>query len=187
MRPLKDALPPASDKILYVFYIFETTQNNVYTAEAKLHVRNLVCVQQICSLCEDVDDEEDCMRCGKHSFWQDPVRDLLTYLTEPRPWAIKIVAIEHNTKAFDLHFILNRENLMKWKPELIMNGLKIMCMKVEHQVFLYSVYFLPCPRRNLPEAYGLTASKSWYPRYFNTEENLDYLSSMPELTYYGVN
>jgi len=27
MRPQKDALPPASDKVLYVFKDFETTQN----------------------------------------------------------------------------------------------------------------------------------------------------------------
>jgi len=67
-----DSLPPASDKVLYVFYYFETTQNTDYTAEAKLHVPNLVCVQQFCSRCEVV---EDCLRCGKrnHSFWQDPV------------------------------------------------------------------------------------------------------------------
>ena len=73
------------------------------------------------------------MRCGrrKHSFWQDPVGDLLSYLIEPRPWANKIVAIAHNAKEFDLHFILNRAIMLKWKPELIMNGLKIMFMKME--------------------------------------------------------
>ena len=30
MRPLKDALPPAGDKVLYVFYDFETSQNTEY-------------------------------------------------------------------------------------------------------------------------------------------------------------
>ena len=67
MRTLKDALPSASDKILYFFYDFETTQNTEYTAEAKLHVPNLVCVHQFCSRCEDM---EDSLRCDKriHSF-----------------------------------------------------------------------------------------------------------------------
>jgi len=57
--------------------------------------------------------------CGKrkHSFQQAPVGDLLTYLTDPRPWANKTVAIAHNAKAFHLHFILNRAILLKWKPE----------------------------------------------------------------------
>jgi len=129
MRPLKSALPSAGDNVVYVFYDFETTQNTRHTDKAWLHVPNFVCV-----------------RCGrrKHSFWEDPVGDLLSYLTEPRPWANKIVAITHNAKAFDVHFILNRAFLLKWKTEMIMNGLNLMCMKMEHLALLDSVSFLPC-------------------------------------------
>ena len=36
---------------------------------------------------------------------------------KPRPWASEIVAIAHNANLFDLHFILNRAILLKWKPE----------------------------------------------------------------------
>jgi len=60
-------------------------------------------------------------------------------------------------------------------------------MRVEHLVFLDSVSFLPFPVRKLPEAFGLTASKSWYPHIFNTEENLDYIGPIPDVSYYGVN
>jgi len=60
--------------------------------------------------------------------------------------------------------------ILKWKPELIMNGLKIMGMKIEHLVFLDSVSFLPCALRKLPEVFGLSSSKSGYPHYFNTTE-----------------
>jgi len=129
------------------------------------------------------------VRCGrrKHSFWQDPVEELLSYPTEPRPWANKIVAIAHNGKAFDLHFILNQAIMLKWKPELIMNGLKIMCMKMGHLVFWDSVSFLPCPLWNLPEAFGLTACKSCYTHYLNTEEYLQYVGPIPDVSYYGLN
>jgi hypothetical protein len=95
-------------------------------------------------------------------LWNDPVGDLLTYLCEPRPWTSKIVAISYNAEAFDLHFILNRAIKFKCKPELITNGLKIISMQMEHLVFLDSVSFLPCALRNLPEAFGLQATKSWY-------------------------
>jgi len=110
MRPLKDALPDASDKVLYVFYDFETTQNTQYSNKATLNVPDLVCVQQFCSQCEDAEDCGECVRCGqrRHSFWDDSVGDLLIYLCRPRTWTNKIVAIAHNAKAFDLHFILNR-------------------------------------------------------------------------------
>jgi hypothetical protein len=162
MRPLKDVLPTNADNVLYIFYSFDTTQNKTYSATAKEHVPNLVCVQQFCARCEEIDDcSIDCTRCGRrrHSFWNDPVGDLLTYLCEPRPWASKIVAIAHNAKAFDLHFILNRAIKLKWKPELITNGIKIISMKMEHLVFFDSVSFLPCALRKLPEAVGLQAAK----------------------------
>jgi len=185
MRPLKDVLPANADNVLYIFYDFVTTQNMMYSDTAKEHVPNLVCVQQFCARCEEIDD---CDRCGRrsHSFYNDPVGDLLSYLCEPRPWASKIVAIAHNAKAFDLHFILNRAIMLKWKPELITNGLKIISMNMEHLVFLDSVSFLPCAFRKLPEAFGLQATKSWYPHYFNTGENLDYIGTMPDIAYYEV-
>ena len=43
---------------------------------------------------------------------------------------------------------------MKWKPELILNGLKIICMKFEHMIFIDSASYLPMPLRKLPEALG---------------------------------
>ena len=48
MKPLKDVLPDASDKVLYVFYDFETTQNTRYSEKVTLHVPDLVFVQQFC-------------------------------------------------------------------------------------------------------------------------------------------
>jgi hypothetical protein len=139
-----------------------------------------------CEIEPDID--KDCEQSGKrkHTFWEDdPVGDLLTYLCRPRPWANKIVAIAHNAKAFDLHLILNRAILLKWQPEL-MNGQKFMCMRLEHLLFLDSVSFLPMALRSLPEAFGLTASKSWYPHYFNTKANMDYVGRIPDIRYYGA-
>ena len=103
---------------------------------------------------------EDCERYGKrkHSFWDDPIGDLLSYLCEPRPWVSKVVAITHNAKAFDSLFILNRAIQMKWKPELILNGLKIVCMKIEH-MFIDSVSYLLMPLRKVPEAFGHDTTK----------------------------
>jgi len=33
--------------------------------------------------------------------------------------------------------------------------------------------------RKLPEAFGLTATKSWYPHFFNTRANRDYVGPIP--------
>ena len=94
--------------------------------------------------------------------------------------------IAHNAKAFDLHFILHRVILLKRKVELIMNGLNIMYMRMEHLVFLDSISFLLFALRKLSDAFGLTVSKSWYPHYFNTRANMDYVVKFPDVSYYGV-
>ena len=116
-----------SDNVLFVFYDFETTQDTKVSDSATLQVPNLVCVQQFCTQCEiSADVDEDCERCGKrkHSFWDDPIGDLLSYFCELRPWVSKVVALAHNTRALDSQFILNRAIQMKWKSELILKGLK---------------------------------------------------------------
>ena len=151
MRPLLNKLP-ASDTVLFVLYDFETTQDNKYSDSATVHAPNVFCLQQFCSKCENIQDINiDCEQCGrrKHTFWDDPVGDLLTYLCKSRPWCNKIVAIAHNAKAF-LHFILNRAIFLKWKPKLIVNGLKITDMTMEHLTFIDSISFMPCSLRKLP-------------------------------------
>jgi hypothetical protein len=147
MQPLNNFFT-SSDRVLYVFYDFETTQTTRYSDTAKLHVPNLVCIQQFCSRCECSDDvDQDCTQCGKrkHSFWEDPVCDMLNYLCESRPWCNQIIAIAHNAKAFELHFILNRAVLLKCRPELIMSGQKILCMTMEHLKFIGSICLSALP------------------------------------------
>ena len=164
MQPLKNALP-SSDGVLYVFYDFETTQNTRHSETAKEHVPNLVCIQLFCSRCEGIEDCErecECYGARKHAFWEDPVGDLLKYLCEPRPWVRHVIAIAHNAKSFDLHFILSRAVLLKWRPELVMSGQKIILMKMEQIKFIDSISFLPFPLRKLSTAFGLTAAKGWY-------------------------
>ena len=59
-------------------------------------------------------------------------------------------------------------------------------MKMECIVFLDRVSFLPCALRKLPEAFGHQATKSWYLHYFNTEEYLDYVGPMLDISYYDL-
>ena len=136
MQPLKNVLL-SSDGVLYDF---ETTQNTRYSETAKEHVCNVVCVRQFCWRCEGIDDCDcDCERFGvrKHAFWKNPVGDLHTYLCEPRTWVRQIIAIAHNAKAFDLHFILCRAVLLKWRPVIVMSWQKIILMEMESVTLMY--------------------------------------------------
>jgi len=71
-------------------------------------------------------------------------------------------------------------------PQLILNGLKIVSMKIHHIQFLGSVSYKPTPLRKLPEAFGLQASNSWFPDLFNMKANLDYVGPIPDIKYYGA-
>jgi hypothetical protein len=60
IKPLQNE-PVSTEKVLYVFYDFEPTQDAKQSEKATVHVPNLVCVQQFCSQCESIEDvEQDC-------------------------------------------------------------------------------------------------------------------------------
>jgi hypothetical protein len=40
--------------------------------------------------------------------------------------------------------------------------------------------------RKLPEAFGLSVTKSRYPHYFNTNTNLNYVGPIPDVSYFGI-
>jgi hypothetical protein len=76
--------------------------------------------------------------------------------------------------------------LLILKPELIVNGLIFMCMTIELMTFIDSISFMPCSLRKLPEEFRITSAESWYPHYFNTKENMNYVGEIPDVSYYGA-
>jgi len=96
------------------------------------------------------------------------------------------VAIAQIAKAFDSQFILQRSILLKWNPQIILTGLKIISMKMQHIHFLDSISYLPRPLRKLPEAFGLSTQKTYFPHYWNTKANLDYVGPIPDIKYFGA-
>ena len=87
------------------------------------------------SKCEAVDDlSVDCEQCGKraHAFWQDPVGQFIDFLRRSRPFADKVNVISHNSRGYDLQFLLRRFLDLRWAPQLIVDGSKIFSMVVEY-------------------------------------------------------
>jgi hypothetical protein len=120
-----------------------------------------------------------------HSFFDDPVGDLLSNLCEPRSWCNKVIAIAHNAKAIDSDFILGTAVFLKWTLELILPRLKIISMKIQHIRFLDSISYLPMPLRILPEAFGLSSLK--FPHYYKKKANLNYVGTIHDIQYFGAN
>jgi hypothetical protein len=137
-----------------VFYDFKTTQYTKFSEIATQHVPNFVCLEQFCSQCENESDTNvDCRRCGKrmHSFFDDPVRDLLTYFCRPRAWCEKVVAVAHNAKAFDTQFILDRAIFLNSVTQVIINDLKVVFLRVKHLTFMtvphiWLCHYASCPK-----------------------------------------
>ena len=57
MRPLEN-MSTSSEHLLYLFFDFETTRDTKRSDKSNEHVRNLVCLQQFFSKCDNVSDNE---------------------------------------------------------------------------------------------------------------------------------
>ena len=59
-------------------------------------------------------------------------------------------------------------------------------MTVEHLHFLDSLNFLPMSLKSMPKSFDLTCKKGYYPHFFNTTKNLDYVGPYSEPVFYGA-
>jgi hypothetical protein len=133
----------------------------------------------MCSKCIAVDNiNADCEQCGKrtHVFWDDRVGKFIDYL-RLRPVADKIFVISHNSREYEAQFLLRRFLELRWVPQLIMDGIKILSMVVENFHFSDSLNFLLMSLKSMPKSFDLTCKKGYYTHLFYMAENLDYVGS----------
>ena len=95
-------------------------------------------------------------------------------------------------KGYDGYFLLEYLIDQSMRPDkIIYNGSKIMYMTIEkdlHIKVIDSLNFLPMKLSKLPKAFGLKElKKGWFPHFFNTRENQEYLGPYPDPKYYGCN
>jgi len=67
-----------------------------------------------------------------------------------------------------------------------MDGRKILSMFVENPQFLDSLNYMPMSPKSMPKSFDLTCKKEYYPHFFNTANNFDYVGSHPEPKFYGA-
>ena len=67
-----------------------------------------------------------------------------------------------------------------------MDGSKILSMVVENFHFLDSLNYLPMSLKSMPKSFDLTCKKGYYPHFFNTASNLNYVGPYPEPEFYGA-
>jgi len=92
----------------------------------------------------------------------------------------------HTTLEDKTQFLLRNFLQLRWTPQLIIKGTKILSSIVENQNFLYSLNFLPMSLKSMPKSFDLTCKKGYFPHFLNTANNLDYVGPYPEPKFYGA-
>lgn len=175
-------------KFTLIFFDLECMQDTVLDNGKKLHVPNLCVVQEVCEKC-CADTSNRCVKqyCGQHIFrGLACIEKFLNHIEHHR--VSKVFCIAHNLKGYDGHFILNEMAKRNCKILPIISGTKIMKLVYNDITFIDSLNFLPMALSKFPKAFGLeNIAKGYYPHFFNTLENTNYIGPLPAIEYYGLN
>lgn len=193
-KKLKDL---SENNVRYVFYDFECRQDEETGPAIREHIPNFAVIQMQCTMClNDMNIENDCIYCGKREYIPDE------YLegTQLLDWFFDIITANverlnrlycfaHNSRGYDGQFILKYMIEKKeWTPEVILNGGLIQLIKYDKLSFKDSLNFFSAPLASLPKMMGIEgAKKGYFPHFFNTLENQEYIGELPAPEYYGVN
>lgn len=180
---------------LFIFYDFESYQNKQIGSDSnKFEHEVMLCVaHQACDNCSFIDNVRDpCLKCGRreHVFiGENVIENFMQYLGSLSEKFRRIVVIAHNGQKYDMHFILKYmyNHISEWplrEESLIMNGTKILRIKIGRYSFLDSINFFNCALSALPRMFSIEDSKGHYPHYFNTPENLDYIGELPSVEFF---
>ena len=97
------------------------------------------------------------------------------------------IAIAHNAKGYDSQFILKYCVDNTLKPYTIYNGNKFMLLKVANIRIIDGHNFVASPLSAFPKTFGLDElKKGYFPHYFNTPENQNYVGPIPDTKFYGA-
>ncbi|XP_032682820.1 uncharacterized protein LOC116849607 [Odontomachus brunneus] len=191
-----DARTDRKGRAAFIFYDFETRQEEMLEgcANVKTHVVTLCVAQQTCEACLGEDDMASrCRWCGMREFVfrDDPVKQFVDFATRTTKRFFRFICIAHNAAAFDSQFMFILRYLVESgrtdEPKVILNGTKIVLLTVGRTKFLDSANYMPMRLSALPKAFGLkdSVAKGVFPHLFNTIENQNYISPLPDIDYYS--
>ena len=133
----------------------------------------------------------ECVNCGQKQiiYSESPVDNLLEHIAEMSK-RFKVTAIAHNNKGFDGCFVLQKifGNVSRWRPEVIRTGTKLITIGCGSAIrFIDSLNFIQLPLSRFPSAFKLEGCKGYFPHFFNTSGNKNYIGPIPEKNFYGHN
>ncbi|XP_052128322.1 uncharacterized protein LOC127750509 [Frankliniella occidentalis] len=178
-----------------IYYDFECTQVDPVEGREDVfeHKPNLLVTQTVCDNCEGVvQNDYFCTDCQsrQHIFHNlddkniNVVGQFLDYLSSFPP-RTELLLVAHNAKAYDLLFVVQEMVARGLKPEITLQGAKIICLKLGNWKFIDSLMFLPMPLSAMPKSFGLTELKKGHWCFLaNKPEFYDYDGPMLSKEYY---
>ena len=194
MQPIRTDEQQRAKKFLFVFYDFETRQDEAFRNHTTTteHIPNLCVAQHVCSDCLDVTDiSQWCDTCGirEHVFREEPVKALLEmYLREKSEYK-QIICIAHNAGGFDAQFILKEMTDGADRgsaPSIILNEQNIITLEHGLTKFIDSLNYFHMKLRTLPATFNLSpiTKKGFLPHLFNKVENQSNVGPLPDARFY---
>ncbi|MDI9312027.1 MAG: DNA polymerase [Limnohabitans sp.] len=200
IKPIDQQKLIEEDSKLKVIVTFDIESAIVFEDNSHVHKPNLLISMTVCDECslKKLDDSSYCCNiCGifENCFksfncvelFSDYIYNILNPVLLKSKTFLYILA--HNFRGYDGHFIMKdifqRDFL---NIETIMNGSKILCIKINNIIFLDSLSFFLQPLANLPKSFGFDniTLKGFFPFYLNNKEDITYNGSFPDKSFFGV-
>ena len=166
------------DETLLVFFDIESMQ---VTDEhgAITHQPNLLIAETDQSDEPEIFDGSDCVT--KFIDWLDKE---VAHTDDDHPTPVTVLA--HNFQGYDSYPIIDAYHQQKRILEQQRNGGKVLCLKVGSIRFIDSMSFLPMALADFEKTFELTElKKGFFPHFFNTPDNQDYIGPLPPKNMYG--
>jgi hypothetical protein len=166
----------------FIFWDAEAQQ------EDGVHRPNLFIAHITCEVCIDAPDTNAFQQCKQHqgTFTCTTTTEFGRFIISQR----NATFVAHNFKGYDSQFVLDYCRCNGITPEVIMNGSKCTYLKLPIQKlrFIDSLNFLPMALSKFPETFGFEElRKGYFPHFFNTTANANYIGPLPPKEDYGYN
>ena len=160
---------------LFVYADIEAYQN-----EENVFIANLLCYSSSSEEEIHVIDGDQCVL----KFLQE--LDDLAEVPDNDEEQREVIVIFHNLKGFDGMFLINE--LYKQQRQVINQltvGAKVLSFTSGPLKFIDSLSFLPMPLASFPATFNLSElKKGFFPHFFNTPENQQYVGRIPDIEFY---
>ncbi|XP_026286850.1 uncharacterized protein LOC113212391 [Frankliniella occidentalis] len=169
-----------------IWYDLESTQCDSLDDNDNIfeHKPNLLVSQAVCDTCAHVSQNDHfCTTCQtrQHIFHNmddkniNVVGQFIDYL-QSFPAKVELLITAHNAKSYDSVFLLQEMIKRQLKPELVLQGSKIISMTLGNWKFIDSLMFLTMPLSAMPKSFGFEELKKGYwpflackPEFYNYE------------------